>query len=94
MALLEEFERSGMTGAGFARHYGIKYTTFANWIRMRKKERIVGSTPEKFLLVTAEPSGKAEGVLIQLPNGASLSVTNTAQAELAGAVIRALGTES
>ena len=94
MALLEEFERSGMTGAGFARHYGIKYTTFANWIRMRKKERIVGSTPEKFLLVTAETSGKAEGVLIQLPNGASLSVTNTAQAELAGAVIRALGTES
>jgi len=25
--LLEEFDRSGMTGAGFARHYGINYTT-------------------------------------------------------------------
>ena len=94
LTLLEEFDRSGMTGAGFARHYGIKYTTFANWIRMRKKERMVGSSPEKFLLVTAEPHAKAEGVLIQLPNGASLSVASPAQAELAGAVIRALGAES
>jgi len=30
--LLEEFDRSGMTGAAFAKHYGIKYTTFAYWI--------------------------------------------------------------
>ena len=93
-ALLEEFDRSGMTGAGFARHYGIKYTTFAHWIRMRKKESMGGSNPEKFLLVTAEPHAKAEEVLIQLPNGASLSVASIAQAELAGAVIGALGTES
>ena len=93
-ALLEEFDRSGMTGAGFARHYGIKYTTFAHWIRMRKKKRMAGSSPEKFLLVTAETSSKAEEVLIHLPNGASLSVTSTTQAELAGAVIRALGVES
>lgn len=28
-ALLDEFDRSGMSGAGFAKHYGIKYTPFA-----------------------------------------------------------------
>jgi hypothetical protein len=30
-ALLDEFEKSGMSGARFARLAGIKYTTFANW---------------------------------------------------------------
>ena len=29
--LLEEFERSGMSGAQFARLSGVKYATFANW---------------------------------------------------------------
>lgn len=28
-ALLEEFDRSGLSGAAFAKHYGIKYSTFA-----------------------------------------------------------------
>lgn len=93
-ALLEEFDRSGMTGARFAKHYGIKYTTFAHWIRMRKKARKVGRKSSPFLLVTSEPDPKAKGVVIHLPNGASLNVADAAQAELAGAVIRALGTGS
>ena len=93
-ALLEEFDRSGMTGAGFARHYGIKYTTFAHWIRQRKIERLAKTNPERFLLVTSEPNANTEGVRINLPNGASMSVASTSQAELAGVVIRALGIES
>jgi transposase-like protein len=93
-ALLEEFDRSGMTGAAFAKYYGIKYTTFAHWIRMRKKARRAGEKRAPFLLVTSEPNTKAKGVVIHLPNGASLKVADAAQAELAGAVIRALGTES
>ena len=80
-ALLEEFDRSGISGARFAKHYGIKYTTFAHWIRARKE-------------VMSEPAPKAQGVLIHLPNGASLTVIDTAQAELVGAVIRALGTRA
>jgi transposase-like protein len=92
-ALLEEFDRSGMTGTGFARHYGIKYTTFAHWIRQRKIEHVARATPEKFLLVTSEPRTNTKSVLIHLPNGASLSVADTAQAELAGAIIRSLGNE-
>lgn len=82
-----------MTGAGFARHYGIKYTTFAHWIRQRKIERVARTNPEQFLLVTSEPSPNPKSVLIHLPNGASLSVADTAQAELAGAVIRSLRTQ-
>ena len=38
-ALLDEFERSGTSGAKFARLAGIKYATFANWVIKRRKER-------------------------------------------------------
>jgi len=90
-ALLEEFDGSGMSGARFAKHYGIRYTTFAHWIRMRKKARSAGEKNAPFLLVTSEPDPKTKGVVIHLPNGASLKVADATQAELAGAVIRALG---
>ena len=36
--LLEEFERSGMSAAGFARLSGVHYTTFAGWVHRRKQE--------------------------------------------------------
>jgi len=38
-ALLDEFEKSGMSGAKFARLAGIKYATFANWTLARRKAR-------------------------------------------------------
>lgn len=91
--LLKEFDRSGMTGAGFARHQGIKYTTFAYWIRKQKRKRISGEKNSAFLLETSEPVESSSSLHIELPNGASLTVADTGQAELAGAVIRALRTE-
>ena len=38
-ALLEEFARSGLSGAAFARMAGIKYATFAGWVARRRNER-------------------------------------------------------
>ena len=38
-ALLDEFERSGLKGAQFARAAGIKYQTFANWVQQRRHAR-------------------------------------------------------
>ena len=38
-ALLDEFERSGLKGAAFARTIGISYLTFANWIQKRRHAR-------------------------------------------------------
>ena len=45
--LLDEFERSGASGAKFARLAGIKYATFAGWLLKRRKERgqAVKTTP-------------------------------------------------
>ena len=38
-ALLDEFEKSGASGAKFARLAGIKYATFAGWVLRRRRER-------------------------------------------------------
>jgi len=37
-ALLEEFEKSGMSGTKFAEFIGVKYQTFASW-RQQRRER-------------------------------------------------------
>ena len=38
-ALLAEFDQSGMSGPKFAKRAGIKYTTFANWLQKRRRQR-------------------------------------------------------
>ena len=38
-AVLDEFERSGLSGMRFAAGYGLKYPTFAGWVLRRKKQR-------------------------------------------------------
>ena len=37
--LLDEFERSGLTGLKFAALVGIKYQTFATWAQQRRRQR-------------------------------------------------------
>ena len=39
MALLDEFEKSGLSAAKFARLAGINYATFAGWAQQRRKDR-------------------------------------------------------
>jgi DNA-binding transcriptional regulator YiaG len=36
-ALLDEYERSGISGVQFANYVGIKYSTLANWIQKRQR---------------------------------------------------------
>ena len=37
--LLDEFERSGMSGVKFAEFVGLKYQTFATWWLQRRRQR-------------------------------------------------------
>jgi transposase len=37
--LLDEFERSGLSGQKFAALVGIKYPTFATWAQKRRRQR-------------------------------------------------------
>ena len=36
--MLAEYERSGMTGAQFARFVGVRYSTLMYWLQKRRKE--------------------------------------------------------
>ena len=41
-ALLDAFERSGLSGMKLAALHGVKYPSFANWVQQRKRRRQVG----------------------------------------------------
>jgi transposase-like protein len=97
-ALLDEFERGGMSGQAFARHYGIKYQTLASWIQKRRRGRgesepgagglrLVEAVIESGKVV---PEGAKIAVRVELPGGASMEVSNGWQAALAAQLLRAL----
>ena len=102
-ALLNLFEQSGMSGAAFARHYGLRYTTFANWRQVRRREQL-GLAPKKpppkkalFHEVVVESAdhgacslNEAEPLVIQLPCGVHANLTSPSQAPLVAALIREL----
>ena len=54
-ALLDEFARSGLKGAAFARAVGINYQTFASWVQPRRHAR--GDYPNTRSLSRSGPVG-------------------------------------
>ena len=47
-SLIQEFERSGLSGAKFAALTGIKYSTFASWLQKRRRRGGGGSVAVKW----------------------------------------------
>ena len=102
-ALLDEFEKSGLSGAKFAALSGIKYSTFANWVQQRRKpnqppaagKRALKTEPVAWLeAVVQEACGqhasKGGSLVLQLPGGVRAELTTTGGVVLAAALIRAL----
>lgn len=102
-ALLEEFEKSGLSGVGFARMAGVKYATFASWIAAKKRKREREAAPGGVVrLLEAEVDerdgkpedgicrgrGYAVGLVVELPGGSRLRVESPTQAALAAELIR------
>jgi transposase len=52
-SLLEEYDRSGMSGVKFAQYVGIKYSTLAYWLQKRRRHR----RREKLLLKGGADTG-------------------------------------
>ena len=52
-SLLEEYDRSGMSGVKFAQYIGIKYSTLAYWLQSRRRKR----EREKSLLKAGAQTG-------------------------------------
>ena len=53
-ALLDEFERSGLSGVKFAQMVGVKYSTFALWVQKRRKARKLQGAGETQAVTFAE----------------------------------------
>ena len=60
-ALLDAFERTCMSGAQFAAHHGIRYSTFAGWCQKRRRSR--GVTIIEPMEPPPTPLGWAQAVL-------------------------------
>ena len=94
--ILAEFDRSGMSGLAFARHYGIKYQTFVAWRKKRREGQ--GCTRanrinlvEAVIATEVEPPVATGGIVqVRLPGGASVEIGNQDQAGLVACLLRNL----
>ena len=100
--ILDEFERSGVSGCKFAALVGVKYQTFATWVQQRKhrrhaypKRKVPTKTAaqvrwfEAMVGQTTAPAG-GPGLLLHLPGGVRAELTSERHVGLAAALVRAL----
>jgi hypothetical protein len=94
--LLDEFERSGLPGLKFAELAGIKYQTFATWAQKRRRQRgsypaVNGPNQLRWLeAVVEQNSGDKSPLVLELPGGAKVQITDAGQAALAAVLLRTL----
>lgn len=99
--LLDEFERSGLSGAKFAELAGIKYQTFASWAARRRKHRGLlqapakGTNPVHWLeAVVSEAKGSASHLAaplrVRVSAEAWIEISDLNQVGLAAALVHAL----
>ena len=95
--LLDEFDRSGLSGAKFAELAGVRYSTFASWVQKRRRRRKPGgrsAVPHRPRLIEAvveEPVGDGGEVLrLELPGGAVFELHHRKQVPLAVEFLKAL----
>ena len=77
-SLLEEYDRSGMSGVEFAQYVGIKYSRLAYWLQSRRRKR----EREKSLMkasANTEPS-KSNGAWIENLSRSTLAVRSNVMA--------------
>jgi transposase-like protein len=98
-AMLAEYERSGMTGAQFARFVGVRYSTLMYWLQKRRKEAgqgeeraSSGKDHPRWLEARVEGEvSRSEKLVVEMGAGIRMLVSNRRQAALAGEVLRAMG---
>jgi len=99
--LLDQFEGSGLSAAGFAAMIGIKYQTFAGWRQRRNKRRRSQSAspaivPKSVQLVEAVAAPKPEALggegrlIVHLGGGVRMELSDANQVPLACALLKSL----
>lgn len=100
--LLEEFERSGLSGMKFAQLSGVKYQTFANWVQRRRRKREPQATHSHskaqsgaWLEAVVQEAQKTElaspgALVLLLPGGVRAELSSSRDIPLVAALVRAL----
>jgi hypothetical protein len=94
--LLAEFDRSGVSGARFARMAGIKYATFAGWLHQRRGKAAGARRSRRVTWVEAAVKpcmAQGAALRVQLPGGAWMELTSNAQMNTAVQLLRGLARE-
>ena len=94
--ILREFDRSGASGVEFARLIGVKYPTFAGWIRRRGSRPGDGrrrgrpkKEPMQFVEATI-PGRPTEPLAVELPRSVRVRITAAGQIPLVLELLRSL----
>ncbi|MBB5353429.1 hypothetical protein HNR46_003690 [Haloferula luteola] len=79
-ALLDEFERGGLSGMAFCKLHGLVYPTFASWRKKRREKPAAGSPAfAEVVLGGAVPVGRRPDhsipLRVSLPSGAVVEVS-------------------
>ena len=98
--ILDEYERSGLSGPKFAALCGVKYQTFAAWLARRKSRKLAhrprrrqpkASPQVRWLEASVQPAAtSAAGLVLKLPGGVQAQLINPSHVPLAAALVRAL----
>jgi transposase-like protein len=90
-----EYRRSGLSASAFAKMAGIAPNTFWNWLhgcgltQKRGSSKAASPPPTRFVQVAA-PAPASCALLVRLPGGATVEVTDEWQAVLAARLIESL----
>ena len=94
--ILDEFEKSGLTGQKFAAVVGVKYQTLATWVQKRRRARgaypaVKGPKQLRWLeAVVEQKDGDKNPLVLELAGGVKVEIKDVHQALLAGALLRAM----
>lgn len=96
--VLDAFEQSGLSGMEFARQCGVKYSTFASWIKKRRESREDRgggylprpATTDPFIIADIRENGSAGGLSVTFPGGVVARASTRDQVELLAVLMRTL----
>jgi hypothetical protein len=99
--ILQEYERSGLSGPKFAALCGVRYQTLAGWLARGKGRSLTHprreaqhnpESPVRWLEASVQPSAAASagGLVLHLPGGVRAHVSSQEHVALAAALVRSL----